>query len=197
MMKVVVSEYEQRASKIPLVQFPGTGMMLFQQQNSGYRTQDLSFLSEATRQSLLKASSSVGLSGMSAYIKAFFPRNSLGENGIVSQERGRDFMEVIRSFVAKIERTAEHLTAEFSFRSSPTPAILSLTTGGGTPLPRMASPTLVSNVYRGFYSYEVQQFGYKRIQEQLNLIDQDIQELNCYLVLESDPRTAYPCYTRK
>jgi hypothetical protein len=197
-MRNVVNEFDKEVSRIPLVELPPNGNMFFRQEKSGYRTESLLALRNSTMRKLLQTSSAARLVGMYAYVDKFFPMDNLHEQGgVVSSGQGLGFIASLRAFVVKIADVSQHLTTEFRFKSLPEPATLTLATGGGVLVQRVPSPVLVKNLYRGFYSYQVDLTDYKAIKEDnLNLIDQNIRELGCYLVPIPENRDAYPCYQK-
>jgi hypothetical protein len=160
----------------------------------GYRAQDLSDLWRSTRQMLLDAANRAKLQGIVAYTNRKFPPNLYEERrDIVSHADGADFIAKLTTFVTTIATTANKLTVDLVFRSSPEPAVLMLFTQQRGDTPRYPSPVVIQNIYRGWYDYRATASDCKDIDDKLNLIDQNISELDCFFVSWYSKMESYPC----
>lgn len=83
-------------------------------------------------------------------------------------------------------------TIDLSVVSEPDEAGVELKTGLGK-LRTTSTNSKFTNVFRGLYTYSVKKNGYKEIQQELNLIDEEGTILKCKLYLSRERDGPYPC----
>jgi hypothetical protein len=186
----------------------------------GYNVTQVKQVIEQGKLSLLDYLDEPAFSGFKAYVDRFYPlANNLVTFSIKPEQRaGRLDLRGLRFAFQETQDDKEHVLAtpgsvdaaiaavsnffgklranvkaiDLSVVSEPDEAGVELKTELGK-LRTTSTNSKFTNVFRGIYSYSVKKNGYKGIQQELNLIDEEGTILKCKLYLSRERDGPYPC----
>jgi hypothetical protein len=110
----------------------------------------------------------------------------------VPQEKSMGFFESVRALVERL-RGIDRLTVDLRVQSEPTEARFEIMALGGLRPAVTATDSVLTNFYRGLYSYAVAKNGFKTVRGEVNLVDQRGTNLTCRLFREDEEGGPLAC----
>jgi hypothetical protein len=170
-----------------------------------YDVEEASMVMGSIRDSLMASLSSPELAPLRGYVLKFVP--TFPEGSYVRSESTDEILiprSVVQENVSETERRLERidsrassgdLTLDLRVTSTPAEAQFWIDAYGGGSVRNTRTNAVLTNLYRGYFQYEVTKPGYKRMVGELNLIDEEGELLVCNLepkdenitVSEEDP----------
>jgi len=163
----------------------------------GYRVEDVAHITLSTKQKLITSLGDPELAGMRAYVNEFFPTANVDvistEAGVLaSPQSTRRSLDTIWLFLDRLKRIPR-LSIDLHITSLPDEAAVTMSPAGGGLVSESKTNASIANQYRGYYRYQVAKAGYKTIQGFLNLVDTDLQKLECILHPVDNAAGPTPC----
>jgi hypothetical protein len=162
-----------------------------------YDAQEVRASFAAAQSELLERFGTEEMAGMRSYVVSFFPTPSLQTvtfEGQTFVTRGSTVQAQaqVEAFLGKLA-VLQNLAVDLHVGSLPSEASFRIEPAGGGRGRSTMTDSALENLYRGYYRYTVEKAGFKTIQENLDLVDQNGGKLRCKLFPADGAEGPLPC----
>jgi|GEM_PF-4086227 len=198
-LAAVRATFEERSRSLRLIETKNgrkTGGDFFLGSNLGqryYSSAALLLLAGEVKEDLAKAALDLDLFAISDYVAAKFSAAGSAlkpQDGLVSEEVGRKFIDEVGAAISKVQKTAAIVAVDLDVSSKPIGAEVRLITRSGH-FRSVITDGPMPNVYRGLYTYHIEHEGAKPGDGDIDLVDDDGTLLHCVLSAAAESGRSY------